>query len=631
MSAIGSFFSRLLELCCDLTGNFGWAIWVFTLLTRILLLPIAVLVQKNSIKMVKMYPEMNRYKAMYRGDRDMISEAQYSLYKREKYHPLLDIFPVIIQLILLMGVVEGIRILINKGVPMMWLGLDLSEIPIRSGGIIIVIPLMAALSALFMCVTQNISNVLQSEQSFANKLTTLIISVGLSLYLGLFVPAGIGLYWIAGNLISVIQMYFLNACINPRKYIDYKALEESHELLEKSRAESRDRKKALSREEASRQKRDYKRFIRYENKQIVFYSEGKGFYKYFRDVIESIVKRTDIVIHYITSDINDDVLEAETEQFRTYYIGDNKLIVLMMKMDADMVVMTLPDLQRYHIKRSMIRNDIEYIYIDHSIGSMNMTYKKHALDHYDTIFACNSFDKSEIRKMEEVYGLKEKKIVDFGYCLIDNMIRAYESEGHSKLAADSGRSILIAPSWQEDNLLDLCVEDILEGLAGRGYKITLRPHPQYVRHKMSRLNELREKYSGNRDIEIQTDFSSDKTVYDADILVTDWSGIAYEYSLTTLKPVLFVNTPMKVMNPDYEELGIVPMDIEIRDKIGISMDPSDIRSDIAGSVEKLLHDSSFSPDRMIEYRQRYLYNVGSSAKVGADYMINSLMERYARD
>ena len=191
--------------------------------------------------------------------------------------------------------------------------------------------------------------------------------------------------------------------------------------------------------------------------------------------------------------------------------------------------------------------------------------------------------------------------------------------------------MLIAPSWQEDNLLDLCVEDILEGLAGRGYKITLRPHPQYVRHKMSRLNELREKYSGNRDIEIQTDFSSDKTVYDADILVTDWSGIAYEYSLTTLKPVLFVNTPMKVMNPDYEELGIVPMDIEIRDKIGISMDPSDIRSDIAGSVEKLLHDSSFSPDRMIEYRQRYLYNVGSSAKVGADYMINSLMERYARD
>ena len=147
---------------------------------------------------------------------------------------------------------------------------------------------------------------------------------------------------------------------------------------------------------------------------------------------------------------------------------------------------------------------------------------------------------------------------------------------------------------------------------------------------MSRLNELRDKYSGNQDIEIQTDFSSDKTVYEADILVTDWSGIAYEYSLTTLKPVLFINTPMKVMNPDYEELGIVPMDIEIRDKIGISVDPQDIRPDIAGSVEKLLHDSSFSPDNMIGCREKYLYNVGCSAKAGADYMIKSLMERYAR-
>ena len=59
----------------------------------------------------------------------------------------------------------------------------------------------AALSALLMCVTQNISNVLQSEQSLANKSLTLSISVGLSLYLGLFVPAGIGLYWIVGNLL----------------------------------------------------------------------------------------------------------------------------------------------------------------------------------------------------------------------------------------------------------------------------------------------------------------------------------------------------------------------------------------------------------------------------------------------
>ncbi len=627
ISSVGAFFAWLLKACFNLTGNFGWAVWLFTFLTRIIMLPVSVLVQKNSIKMVKMYPEMNRYKAMYHGDREMVSEAQYTLYKRENYHPLWDLVPVVIQLVLLMGVVEGIHALIDEGFPMKWLSLNLSLIPIQSGGSVIMIPVLAAVSALIMCITQNISNVLQSEQGSVNKTVTLVVSVGLSLYLGLFVPAGIGLYWIAGNLISILQMYLLNAFINPRKYIDYDELAKSKELLEQSKAENRSGNSMLSREESIRQKVDYKRFMKYDGKQIVFYSEGKGFYKYFRDVIEEIINRTDIVIHYITSDYNDDVLQLESEQFQTYFIGENKLIVLMMKMDADIVVMTTPDLQRYQIKRSIVRKDIEYIYIDHSIGSMNMTYRKHALDHYDTIFACNEYDKTEIREMERSYGTKPKNIVEFGYCLIDNMISEYEKSDNSEVVHQTP-IILIAPSWQDDNLIDLCVEDVLDGLTGKGYNVIVRPHPQYIRHNMNRINELKNKYDKCPDIEFQTDFSSNKTVYDADILVTDWSGISYEYSLTTLKPTLFVNTPMKVMNPDYGEISVTPMDIEIRNKIGIAIEPVNIRDEISKAVERLLHEDSFSKETMKEYRSRYLYNVGCSARVGADYIINSLIERY---
>ena len=110
--------------------------------------------------------------------------------------------------------------------------------------------------------------------------------------------------------------------------------------------------------------------------------------------------------------------------------------------------------------------------------------------------------------------------------------------------------------------------------------------------------------------------------------MTDWSGISYEYSLTTLKPTLFVNTPMKVMNPDYGEISVTPMDIEIRNKIGIAIEPVNIRDEISKAVERLLHEDSFSKETMKEYRSRYLYNVGCSARVGADYIINSLIERY---
>ena len=62
MEYLGRFFSVILNWCNGLTGNFWWAIVVFTLITKIILLPVSVMVQRNSIKMVRMYPEMNRIK-----------------------------------------------------------------------------------------------------------------------------------------------------------------------------------------------------------------------------------------------------------------------------------------------------------------------------------------------------------------------------------------------------------------------------------------------------------------------------------------------------------------------------------------------------------------------------------------
>lgn len=620
MKIIGSFFGGIMGICYECVHNYGLTIILFTLLTKIILLPISVMVQKNSIKMVKMYPEMNRIKVRCYGNKDMISEEEYQLYKREHYHPMLDLVPVVLQLIILMGVVNAIR---ELEVPdKLFLGLDLGIVPGEAMGISVIIPIFAALSAWLMCVAQNRSNVLQSEQGRANKVITLLLSVGLSLYLGFFVPAGVGFYWIISNLMSIALLYLLNYFINPKNYIDYEELEESRKELEKLNqyaAGAADKKNA---EYASLEKKDYKRFLKFEGKQLVFYSEGKGFYKYFQNVIELILKKTDIIIHYITSDPQDDVFALQKENFQVYYIGENKLIVLMMKMDADMVVMTMPDLQKYHIKRSMVRDDIEYVYMDHGIGSINLMLRKHALDYFDTIFASNDIVYAEIRGQEKAYGLKEKRILKYGFGLIDNMIAAYEAQ---TAHINDPKVILIAPSWQEDNLLDLCIDEILRQILGHGYHVILRPHPQYVRHFKEKLNALKERYSTYEDFELQMDFSSNDTVFNADILMTDWSGIAYEYSFTTLKPSLFINTPMKVMNPDYEEIGVVPFDIEIRNKMGLSVELNELEK-LNTVIETLLSENIYSKDEMRKMREKYLYNVSQSAKVGADYMIGRLIE-----
>ncbi len=635
ISAIGDVFGWIMYGCFKLVKDYGWTIVVFTLLTKIIMLPISIMVQKNSIKMVKMYPEMNRIKAKYFGSSDLISEEQYQLYKREKYHPMLDLVPVILQLIILMGVVEVInhpaQHLLrtgaeqSMGLDMFFLGLDLSVVPSQTGGISILIPLMAAVSAWLMCHIQNQANVLQAEQTKVNQITTMLISVGLSLYLGFFVPSGVGLYWTVGNLLSILQLFLLNIWINPKKYIDYEALEESKKELEKVNKYSSKVKQGQGKEYAALEKQDYKRFMKYGEKQIVFYSEKNGFYKYFQNVIETILRKTDIVIHYITSDPKDEVFALANDNFQVYYIGENKLIVLMMKMEADIVCMTMPDLQKYHIKRSMVKNDIEYVYMDHGVGSLNLMLRKHALDYFDTIFAANDLVYQEMRKQEAKYGLKERTLVKWGSGVIDNMIAAYQNaEKHE----NDKKTILIAPSWQEDNILDSCIEPILERVLGRGYQVILRPHPQYVRHFKEKLLAMKERYQEFPDFELQLDFSSNSTVFNADILMTDWSGIAYEYSFTTLKPSLFINTPMKVMNPDYKEIDVVPFDIEIRDQVGISVELDELEK-LPEVIEQLLNDEAYTKEAMENTRDKYLYNVTKSGEVGADYLIRKLIE-YSR-
>lgn len=605
----------LINGCYKIIPNYWVAILIFTFLTKVILLPLSIWVQKNSIKTVRMQPQLNHIEAAYFGNKEKISEEQYKLFKQEKYSPFLDLVPLFVQLALLMGVVEAVK-----------KGTDLTVIPVEVWGWTLIIPALAGISAWFMCFIQNKINVLQAEQGALNQYGTMIFSVALSLYLGFFVSIGVGFYWTCSNLFSVLQLFLLNIWINPKDYIDYEALEKSKaELKEAKQYMTAGKKESRKNPYRKKEKEDYKRFSAAGKKKIVFYSEKNGFYKYYQNVIEEIIRRSNIVIHYITGDAEDEVFKLESDQFKPYYIGENRLIVLMMKLETDIMVMTTPDLENYHLKRSYVQKDIEYVYLPHDVNSANLSFHKDALDHFDTIFTSGPKNKAEIAEREEKYGLSKKHLVEWGSGVIDNMIKGYEGLTDQGEKSDEKKTILIAPSWQKDNILDLCIEPILDRLAGQEYHIIVRPHPQYVRHCMDKIECLRKKYEGEN-IEIQTDFSSNSTVYTADLLVTDWSSIAFEYSFATLKPVLFINTPMKIMNPDYQELSTVPVDIELRDKVGISLEV-DKMDDLNRTVKTLLYDKAFSADAMKELREHYIYNIGSSGKIGALYLIDRLMER----
>ena len=621
------FLGWVMNGCYSVCHNYGVAIVLFTFLSKIGLLPVALWTYFNAITMIKIQPEINMLKVKYYGQADMLAEEQAKLFKEKKYNPFASTIPIIIQLVLLIGVVGVIRQgMDNPAIDMSCGSVNLGDTPSQSGLKLLWAPLMAGLSAWLLSAVQNNADVLQSEQSTLNKYGMLTFSVGLSIYLGWFVPVGTALYWVCSNIMAVIQLLLLNAIIKPRRFVDYQALQKSREELA-SLEGTKKKSEGLFSENKRRERRDYKKFFSVVNKHLVFYSESSGFYKYFRGFIEYILGHTNIVIHYITSDPDDQIFELEKKntRIRAYYIGENRLITLMMQMDADIVVMTMPDLENFHIKRSYIRKDIEYIHVQHGLGSINLTMRQGCVDHFDTIFCAGPHHKIEVLETEEVYHQSPKKLVEVGYPLIDDIRAAYNSCEHKK---NDKTKILIAPSWQKDNIIDSCLEPLLEQLKDSGFSIIVRPHPQEVRLKKAYMDKLVHKYQDNADIEIQTDFTSDNPVMEADLLITDWSDISWEYAFTTLRPVIFINTPMKVMNPEYKKIAEVPLNILLRDKIGKSLDIENL-SNIKEVAAYLLEHSEEYREQIDKLAHYYVYNLGNSGEVGAKYIIRALQEKIA--
>ncbi|MCD8117645.1 MAG: membrane protein insertase YidC [Oscillospiraceae bacterium] len=617
---LAKIFGYVMDLCYAIVPNYVVAIALFTLLTKIILMPVSLWTNRNGLKMVSLMPELNRIKVQYYGDREKIGDEQAALYKEKHYRPLLSTIPLIIQIIILLGMIGVIHTVTDTGAAP-----ALGLIPVTDGGWTWLIPLGAGLAAVVLSFAQNHINPLQREQSRTEQFSSNGVSVGISLILGMFVSAGVALYWIYSNLFSVLVQLACNAIMPPKKYVDYEALAESRKELAALDQFGQEQTKELKK----RERADYKRFFHVANKRLVFYSEASGFYKYFQNIIEELLARTNVVINYVTSDPNDQIFTlAEKEpRIQPYYIGERRMITLFMKMDADIVLMTMPDLDTYHFKRSYVRKDIEYIYVFHGIFSGLVTLRKGALDHFDTLLTPTPGFEVEMRGWNEKMGLPNQKMVPCGYGVIDNMAAEYDRmEKHENPV----KTVLVAPSWQEDNILDSCLADLVEPLLAAGFDVTVRPHPQYIRRFPQRLEKLIHDCDGydKERFRFQLNFSSNETVFSADILVTDWSNIGCEYALATKKPVLYINTPMKRVNEVWtdEDIARCAPDAKLRSVMGAALEVADVREKAAAAALDMIENRTAYEETLETVRWEKLYHFGESGKYAADYLISRMLE-----
>ena len=251
----GSVFGAIMNFCYLLTGNFGWAIVAFTILARVILFPISLVSQKNSIIMVKLQPLLADLQALYSDEPSTLMKEQKALYKKENYSSIKAILPLLLQIPIIIGVISVVnnptRHLGGDIYPYFF-GLNLLELPTN-----LLVPILAILSTLFLCVMQNKFNVISREQGFFGKWGVAIFLVVFTGWFSFVVATGVGLYWTLNNLLTVAALAICNIIYSPKKYIDYENRSVKPKLTKEEKLAAKERKKA----EKAREKEDMARFF----------------------------------------------------------------------------------------------------------------------------------------------------------------------------------------------------------------------------------------------------------------------------------------------------------------------------------------------------------------------------------
>lgn len=229
------------------------------------------------------------------------------------------------------------------------------------------------------------------------------------------------------------------------------------------------------------------------------------------------------------------------------------------------------------------------IHMPHSLVSLHMVYPEGAFDDYDAIFCCGPHHDREIRAIASLRGFKEPATYAVGYGKFD----LFKTEKHEN---QNNKRVLLAPSWGDNNILSVMGVELVSGLLDNGYEVYLRPHPSFFYYKDKTINNLRAAFT-ERQLVLEDSTVMPAQSWGASVLISDYSGVALEYAANRRRPIVFVDVAKKVLNPNWQMIGLKPVEVEVRAELGIIASPTPL--DIIRSMEMLagrenLSDASIS-------------------------------------
>jgi len=350
---------------------------------------------------------------------------------------------------------------------------------------------------------------------------------------------------------------------------------------------------------------------------IVFYSESGQDWHYFEPLITVLNDELKHKVTYITSDSNDAGLNRQHQLFKAIYIPEGFFLTWHFNFQkADVVVMTMMDLDNLQLKKSI--HPVHYIYLFHSLGSTHMVDHANSYDAYDSLFCVGPHHVNELRKRESIQGMKARNLFEFGHPRLENLLVVAMSYqlGSAQSAAPGTTTVLIAPTWGEQSIFNTCGDELIGLLLAAGYHVIVRPHYQTLKMTPEVIETLKTKYGDHGNFEYQDRMGESESLFRSDILICDWSAMAIEYALGLEKPVLFIDLPRRVRNPDWQTLEIEPQEAAFRKLAGDIVSPQAL-DEVPQKIDRLLQDQDSFRQRMQELRSRMVFNIGNSTQAGA--------------
>lgn len=354
------------------------------------------------------------------------------------------------------------------------------------------------------------------------------------------------------------------------------------------------------------------------NKKIPFviFSDNKRYWSVFEPICREMDKRG-MEILYITPSADDPALTCPYKNVKAeYYEKENRMFTKLNFLNASVLLSTTPGLDVYQWKRS---KEVDcYVHIPHAASEITL-YRMFGIDYYDTVLLSGEYQAQDIRNLEKLRGLPSKELVKIGIPYMDEMAKRLEESGP---APEHPRTVLLAPSWGKSAIFSVYGTKIIEELLKTGYHIIVRPHPQSFTSEKELLDKIMKQYPDSDRIEWNRDSDNFEVLRRSDILISDFSGVIFDFTLIYDKPVIYTNPDFDLSLYDAWWLDTPLWTTSALPRLGC-----ELTEESMGNIKELI-DSCIADPKYAEGRRSVKAETWENAGKGACLTADYLIEKY---